>query len=624
MTAENLIILISLFKMKICQVMGFIFIFSSVVFAQDDVIADSLETYYNSGQFEEKDRLELLHDLAKFHHDPEKILQFSEELLIRAKAADSTKRIIGAYQEKGSALRLKGDLSLALESFFMGMKIAKEEELKLELGDLYLNIGTVYAAMGDHRNAILNYNKASVIHKEENELRQYAIALENLGDLYNLNLAKPDSALIFFNQSGDIFRDLNDKRGIANNIGNIGLAYALKGENDIAERNMAQATVMLEDLGAYYPICVYLTFMSDIYAKKNQWETAFSYAHRSLDLALQYGLKEQIGDAYLKLSELYEKRGNTAESLKYYKNHVIFRDSVSNIEKVSEIANLRADFEVSQKQTEVDLLEKESEIQLLKDKRQKNIIYATVLALILIFVLLFFLYRRYSFVKETNIIIEEEKNRSDTLLLNILPKETAQELKETGQVEAKKFESVTVLFTDFKDFTRSSENLTPESLVRSVDYYFSKFDEVMEKHGLEKIKTMGDAYMCTGGIHLNKEDHAIRMVHAAFEIVRITEEVKIKNQDNIMPYEIRIGINTGPVVAGVVGTQKFAYDIWGDTVNVAARMETNSETGRINISENTYELIKDEFECEYRGKMKVKNRGMMKMYYVNKPKLQPA
>ena len=238
--------------------------------------------------------------------------------------------------------------------------------------------------------------------------------------------------------------------------------------------------------------------------------------------------------------------------------------------------------------------------------------------------LLFFLYRRYSFVKETNTIIEEEKNRSDTLLLNILPKETAQELKETGQVEAKKFESVTVLFTDFKDFTRSSENLTPESLVRSVDYYFSKFDEVMEKHGLEKIKTMGDAYMCTGGIHLNKEDHAIRMVHAAFEIVQITEEVKIKNQDNIMPYEIRVGINTGPVVAGVVGTQKFAYDIWGDTVNVAARMETNSETGRINISENTYELIKDEFECEYRGKMKVKNKGMMKMYYVNKPKLQPA
>ena len=364
--------------------------------------------------------------------------------------------------------------------------------------------------------------------------------------------------------------------------------------------------------------------MSDIYAKQGNWETAFSYAFRSLDLARQYGLKEQIGDAYLKLSELYEKRGNASEALKYYQSHITYRDSVSNLEKVREMGILQTEFAVEQKQNEVDLLQKESEIQLLKDKRQKIIIYATALALVLIFVLLFFLYKRYSFVKETNTIIEEEKNRSDSLLLNILPKETAQELKETGQVEAKKFESITVLFTDFKDFTRSSASLSPENLVKSVDYYFSRFDEVMEKHGLEKIKTMGDAYMCTGGLHLNREDHAIRMVRAAFEIVEITEAVKKKDHADIMPYEIRIGINTGPVVAGVVGTQKFAYDIWGDTVNVAARMETNSETGKINVSENTYELIKDEFECEYRGKMKVKNKGMMKMYYVNKPKLQTA
>ncbi|MGI9546938.1 MAG: adenylate/guanylate cyclase domain-containing protein, partial [Flavobacteriaceae bacterium] len=282
-----------------------------------------------------------------------------------------------------------------------------------------------------------------------------------------------------------------------------------------------------------------------------------------------------------------------------------------------EMANLRADFEVSQAQIEVDLLQKESEIQLLKQKRQRRVIYATVIALVLFFVFIFLLYRRYIFVKETNTIIEEEKDRSDALLLNILPKETAQELKETGHVEAKKFESITVLFTDFKDFTSSSAALSPENLVRSLDYYFSRFDEVMEKLGLEKIKTMGDAYMCTGGLHLNKEDHASRMVLAAFEIVEITEAVKSKDQTNIMPFEIRVGINTGPVVAGVVGTQKFAYDIWGDTVNVAARMETNSETGRINVSENTYELIKDEFECEYRGKIEVKNKGMMKMYYVN-------
>ncbi len=609
---------------KACILLGFFYFFATSIYGQNQVIADSLELIYHSGRFDEKDRLQILYNLAKDHTDPEKALKFSNELLSRAKAADSTKRIIGAYMQQGSALRLKGDLSRALESFFEGVKIAKEKERKRDLGLLYVNIAIVYSVIGDDQNTILNYKNAISILKEENDSLGYATALENLGVEYNEKLAKPDSALLFFKQSGDIYRAIDNKRGIAYNLGNVGLAYALKGENDIAEKNINRATVMLEELGDFYPICVYLTFMSDIYAEQGQWETAFGYAHRSLDLARQYGLKEQIGDAYLKLSELYEKRGNSTESLKYYKNHVIYRDSLNNIEKVREMGNLQTKFEVEQKQNEVDLLQKESEIQLLKDKRQRIIIYATILALVLIFVLLFFLYRRYSFVKETNIIIEEEKNRSDGLLLNILPKETAQELKETGHVEAKKFESVTVLFTDFKDFTRSSADLTPESLVRSVDYYFSRFDEVMEKHGLEKIKTMGDSYMCTGGIHLHKEDHAIKMVHAAFEIVRITEEVKIKNQDNIMPYEIRIGINTGPVVAGVVGTQKFAYDIWGDTVNVAARMETSSETGRINISENTYELIKDEFECEYRGKMKVKNKGMMKMYYVKKRKPQLA
>ncbi len=624
MLTANFYRLKSLFKIKTCLALGFFLIFNLAVYGQNQVIADSLQTIYNSGNFDERDRLQLLFGLARNHQDPEKILRYSDELLRRATALDSTERIIDAYVQKGNALRLKGDLNLALAIFLEGFKIANEKKRIRDLGIFYKNIADVYSVMGDYQNAILNYKNAIPILKAEKDSISYADALLNMGDEYNLKLIKPDSALLFFKESGDIYSALDYKLGIAYNLGNVGLAYALKGENEIAEKNIGQAIPMLEELGDYHPICVYLTYMSDIYAEQGQWETAFSYAHRSLDLALQYGLKEQIGDAYLKLSELYEKRGNTTESLKYYKNHVIFRDSVSNIEKVREMANLRADFEVDQKQTEVDLLEKESEIQMLKDKRQRIIIYATVLALVLIFVLLFFLYRRYSFVKETNTIIEEEKNRSDTLLLNILPKETAQELKETGHVEAKKFESVTVLFTDFKDFTRSSADLTPESLVRSVDYYFSKFDEVMEKHGLEKIKTMGDSYMCTGGIHLNKEDHAIRMVHAAFEIVRITEEVKIKNQDNIMPYEIRIGINTGPVVAGVVGTQKFAYDIWGDTVNVAARMETNSETGRINISENTYELIKDEFECEYRGKMKVKNKGMMKMYYVNKPKLQPA
>jgi class 3 adenylate cyclase len=142
----------------------------------------------------------------------------------------------------------------------------------------------------------------------------------------------------------------------------------------------------------------------------------------------------------------------------------------------------------------------------------------------------------------------------------------------------------------------------------------------VERHGLEKIKTIGDAYMCAGGLHSNKEDHAKRMIWVAIEIAAFVEETKKDVSATELTFDIRIGINTGPVVSGVVGTKKFAYDIWGDTVNVASRMETMSEPGKINIGENTYEIVKDIFECEYRGEIEVKNRGSMKMYFINNNK----
>ncbi len=300
---------IRLFKNKACLTLGFFYFFVISIYGQNQVIADSLELIYHSGHFEEKDRLQLLYELAKNHSNPEKKLQYSDELLLRATATDSTRRILGAYQERGNAYRLKGDHSHALESFLAGVKIADKLENKGDLGIFYLNIGLLYAVMGDDQNAIFNYQNAIPILKADNDSVGYAAVLENLGDLYNLKLAKPDSALLFLEQSGKIYRAMDYKMGIAYNIGNIGISYRLKDENGIAESNFVQAISMLEELGDYYPICVYLTYMSDIYLEKGDWRTAIDLAQRSLNLALQHNLKEQISDAYLKLSELYEKRG---------------------------------------------------------------------------------------------------------------------------------------------------------------------------------------------------------------------------------------------------------------------------------------------------------------------------
>jgi len=213
-------------------------------------------------------------------------------------------------------------------------------------------------------------------------------------------------------------------------------------------------------------------------------------------------------------------------------------------------------------------------------------------------------------------ISDAEKQRSDELLLNILPEEVADELKATGSAKAKAFTMVTVMLTDFKDFTTISEKVSAELLVAEIHHCFSAFDHIIQKYKIEKIKTIGDAYLCASGLPVSNYSHAVDILNAAFEIREFMARRKTEKEAlGQLPFEIRIGIHTGPVVAGIVGVKKYAYDIWGDTVNLAARMEQNSEAGKINISENTYELVKDRFVCTYRGKIEAKNKGMVNMYF---------
>jgi class 3 adenylate cyclase len=192
-----------------------------------------------------------------------------------------------------------------------------------------------------------------------------------------------------------------------------------------------------------------------------------------------------------------------------------------------------------------------------------------------------------------------------------LPEEIAEELKQKGTSEAKLYNHVSVLFTDFVNFTGLSEQMSATELVQEIHQNFTAFDAIMSKHGIEKIKTIGDAYLAVCGLPNEVEDHAVRITKAAIEIKEFMDTNKGK-------FQIRIGIHSGPVVAGIVGVKKFAYDIWGDTVNMASRMESNSEVGKINISAATYELICEEFDCEYRGKLNAKGKGEIDMFFVVK------
>ena len=223
----------------------------------------------------------------------------------------------------------------------------------------------------------------------------------------------------------------------------------------------------------------------------------------------------------------------------------------------------------------------------------------------------------YRYSRKSNQLISEERNRVEKILLNILPKDTADELQQKGYVEAKRFDQTSVLFTDFKGFTAFSERMSAEEMVKSIDFYFSKFDEIIGRYNLEKIKTIGDAYMCAGGLPTKNSTNAKDAILAGLEILSFVKTVSLTPPVGIQPLEVRIGINTGRTVAGIVGTKKFQYDIWGSTVNIASRMESACEIGKINISDNTYQLIKDDIACNYRGEIEVKNGLKLKMYYVS-------
>ena len=336
---------------------------------------------------------------------------------------------------------------------------------------------------------------------------------------------------------------------------------------------------------------------------------ATSYLHESLDMAKRNGFQDDNFLEYSEqLSEAQALTGDYHSALESYKLFSTAKDSMFSNENRRKISALEEKQAQQIKQNEI-------EIQKLQLGRARIERYALIAGLGLMGLFGFVSYRNFRRKKRDNQIISMEKDRSDKLLLNILPSEVAEELKEKGSADAKLFDDVTVLFTDFKGFTTVSERLTPQQLVDELNACFTAFDRIMRRHSIEKIKTVGDAYLAVSGLPLPGEHHAAKIVHAAMDIRDFMLDRKKKLGD--MTFEVRIGVHSGSVVAGIVGETKFAYDIWGDTVNIAARMEQNSEAGRINISETTYELVRDQYTCIYRGEIEAKNKGKLKMYFVD-------
>ncbi|WP_420149515.1 adenylate/guanylate cyclase domain-containing protein [Spirosoma sp.] len=278
-------------------------------------------------------------------------------------------------------------------------------------------------------------------------------------------------------------------------------------------------------------------------------------------------------------------------------------------------------------QDQIKILEQEKALQKAEAEHERTVRNALLAGAGLLLALAGLLWRLITNKQRTNRELAQKntqldlaRQRSDELLLNILPSELVDELKVKGITRTRQHEEVTIMFTDFRDFTKISEQLSPTDLVQEIDYCFRHFDHIIGKYpSLEKIKTIGDAYLCAGGLPAAHPDHAHDMVAAALDIRDFVSELeKQRAREGKVAFQIRIGIHTGPVIAGVVGATKFAYDIWGDTVNTAARLESASEPGQVNISGATYQRIQDQFTCRYRGEIATKNKANMNMYFVDK------
>ncbi|HEU4901882.1 MAG TPA: adenylate/guanylate cyclase domain-containing protein, partial [Flavisolibacter sp.] len=365
--------------------------------------------------------------------------------------------------------------------------------------------------------------------------------------------------------------------------------------------------------------------IGNVNLQEGQYAAAFDYLNKAKSTAEELGAKVELRDIYQNLSLGYAKVADFQNAYLYKTKYADVKDTIYNTESLKKLGLLNFGFELSKKEDQIKLLTNEKKLGEVEVQKQRQAKTGFAIGLILLIAIAFIIFRGYRHTEKVNKVLDRQKLQIQTLLTNILPAEVVKELQENGRAKPRSYEKVSVLFSDFRNFTMIAEKMSPEELVKELNICFVAFDDIIERNKLEKIKTIGDAYMCAGGIPTVDISHPFRIVKAAVEIQAYMKGFNQRRHElGLEPLEMRIGIHVGPVVAGVVGKKKYAYDIWGNTVNIASRMESNGEPGKINISADTYELIKDKYICTHRGKLYAKNVGEIDMYFVQDEITVPA
>ncbi len=511
------------------------------------------------------------------------------------------KGIAFVKNNKGTIYESMGLYDKAISEYQAAFSLYKAKDLKEEMAVTANNLGSVNKAM-NHFDAALNYyNEALAIHKAIGYDKETATELNNIGDLYSAT-GDPVQSESYYNQALEIATTLKDEALIANVKVNIGYLYAQNNAFEPAVAVYKEALKTYEVLGDREGKISVLNNLGDTFAKNGDSQKALSYHLAAYQSAEEIGYREGLKISLKQLASDYESLGNYAESSHYLVLYTELIDAIDAEKTAQSFANSEVLFDTEKKSEEIQAQKEEIKARI--SERNRLLVISGIIATSLLL------------ISGLLIWVAKERKKSEKLLLNILPKKVASELKRSGKTVPERFESCTVYFSDIANFTSTSEHLDPVYLISELNDIFTTFDAIMEKHGCERIKTIGDAYMAVCGLPEPVEDHALRMVRAAHDILIALDA---RNRESEVQWRIRVGIHTGQIVGGVVGVKKYIYDVFGDTINTASRMESNSEPMRINISRSTFELVQEDFPTTPRPALEVKGKGLQEMFFIEGP-----
>ncbi|KAK6033560.1 adenylate/guanylate cyclase catalytic domain protein [Ostertagia ostertagi] len=520
------------------------------------------------------------------------------------------------YSNIGVVYYDQSDDVKALENYLQSLKFAELSGDKLRILSALNNVGGVYTnKAATYSKALQYYLQALPICEELGKKDELGAISVNIGFIYS-EKQDPAKAMIYFQKA---LKTYGNSEGSLNAYNAIGKMYTDEGNYPMALENLNKALRLAEKLNVKLSMVKSFTRLGNVYAKQGDYKNAIAYYMKAEKPAQEIGAKLELKDIYQQMSMSYARSADYGNAFKYQSLFSSIKDTLYNIENDKKLGSIQFDFDLQKKQGEINLLTKDKALNELQIKRQKFARNAFAGGLVLVFLIAALIFRNYREKVKTNRMLDQQKDQIEHLLLNILPSEVAKELQVNGQATPRNYDSVAVMFTDFKSFTTHADKLSPQELVEELNACFIEFDNIIEKYNLEKIKTIGDSYMCAGGIPTPDNMRAHNIVNASLEIQDyIIANNNRRKEAGLEPWDLRIGIHVGPVVAGVVGKKKYAYDIWGSTVNIASRMESNGEPGQVNISAAAYELVKDTFNCTYRGKIYAKNVGEIDMYFVER------